>query len=54
LLGLIQRKFDEELAEFQQAIASAPPAQQAELGIIFVMINRWYNLIQLVFTGTNQ
>jgi XTP/dITP diphosphohydrolase len=41
-------KFQEELAEFQQAIAQeSPEQQQAELGdLLFVVINlaRWYNL----------
>jgi XTP/dITP diphosphohydrolase len=52
-------KFDEELAEFQQAIAQeSPEAQQAELGdLLFVMINlaRWYNLDPIeALQGTNQ
>ncbi len=52
-------KFDEELAEFQQAIAQeSPAAQQAELGdLLFVMINlaRWYNLDPTeALQGTNQ
>jgi XTP/dITP diphosphohydrolase len=41
-------KFNEELAEFQQAIREESPAQQqAELGdLLFVLINlgRWYKL----------
>lgn len=52
-------KFDEELAEFLQAIAQeSPAAQQAELGdLLFVMINlaRWYNLDPTeALQGTNQ
>ncbi len=52
-------KFDEELAEFLQAIAQeSPEAQQAELGdLLFVMINlaRWYNLDPTeALQGTNQ
>lgn len=52
-------KFDEELAEFKQAIAhETPAAQQAELGdLLFVVINlaRWYNLDPSdALQGTNQ
>lgn len=52
-------KFQEELAEFQQAIAhESPERQQAELGdLLFVIINlaRWYNLDPAeALQGTNQ
>ncbi len=52
-------KFAEELAEFQQAIATeTPERQQAELGdLLFVIINlaRWYNLDPIeALQGTNQ
>ena len=52
-------KFDEELAEFKQAIAhEIPAAQQAEIGdLLFVVINlaRWYNLDPSeALQGTNQ
>lgn len=52
-------KFQEELAEFQQAIAhESPERQQAELGdLLFVTINlaRWYNLDPAeALQGTNQ
>ncbi len=52
-------KFQEELAEFQQAIAHESPAQQqAELGdLLFVIINlaRWYKLDpDAALQGTNQ
>jgi len=51
-------KFQEELAEFQHAIAHETPAQQqAELGdLLFVVINlaRWYNLDpSAALQGTN-
>ncbi|MBV8883247.1 MAG: nucleoside triphosphate pyrophosphohydrolase [Chroococcidiopsidaceae cyanobacterium CP_BM_RX_35] len=52
-------KFQEELAEFQQAIAQeTPERQQAELGdLLFVLINlaRWYHLDPAeALQGTNQ
>jgi XTP/dITP diphosphohydrolase len=52
-------KFHEELAEFEQAIASETPAQQqAELGdLLFTLINlaRWYDLDPIeALHGTNQ
>lgn len=52
-------KFNEELAEFQQALAQeTPEQQQAELGdLLFVIINlaRWYNLDpSAALQGTNQ
>lgn len=52
-------KFQEELAEFKQAIASeSPERQQAELGdLLFVIINlaRWYELDpNQALIGTNQ
>lgn len=52
-------KFQEELAEFQQAIAlESPDRQQAELGdLLFVIINlaRWYKLDPSeALQGTNQ
>lgn len=55
----VWQKFEEELAEFKQAIAHEPPEnQQAELGdIFFVLINlaRWYNLDPSEgLQGTNQ
>lgn len=52
-------KFDEELAEFRQAIATETPVQQqAELGdLLFVLINlaRWYKLDpEAALQGTNK
>ncbi|AFY89919.1 nucleoside triphosphate pyrophosphohydrolase [Chroococcidiopsis thermalis] len=55
----VWEKFNEELAEFQQAIAHESPArQQEELGdLLFVVINlaRWYDLDpDAALQGTNQ
>jgi XTP/dITP diphosphohydrolase len=55
----VWQKFHEELAEFQQAIASESKAnQQAELGdLLFTLINiaRWYDLDPAeALQGTNQ
>jgi len=55
----VWEKFNEELAEFQQAIAHESPArQQEELGdLLFVIINlaRWYDLDpDAALQGTNQ
>ncbi|MGP1375294.1 MAG: nucleoside triphosphate pyrophosphohydrolase [Almyronema sp.] len=55
----VWEKFDEELAEFQQAIADEPKAnQQAELGdLLFTLVNiaRWHNLDPAeALQGTNR
>ncbi|MDH6075521.1 nucleoside triphosphate pyrophosphohydrolase [Chrysosporum ovalisporum CS-1034] len=55
----IWAKFDEELGEFQQALAEeTPERQQAELGdLLFVIMQlaRWYNLDpSAALQGTNQ
>lgn len=55
----VWQKFEEELAEFQQALAAEPPEnQQAELGdLLFTIINiaRWHKLDPSeALQGTNQ
>ena len=55
----VWQKFEEELAEFQQALAEEPPEnQQAELGdLLFTIINiaRWHKLDPSeALQGTNQ